>query len=254
MIRRGAVGLTWGLILLSVAGSVAWCSSASSPTSDSVPLDIQDPFAPDTDPLHRHARRLPDPLEGYNRVMFGFNRFLMTVAVEPVAGGYRRWSPAMLRTSVRNVFANLREPVHMVNALLQGEFSDAHTALGRFVINSVWGVGGLFDPASTELPRVDRNFDQTLARWGVGPGPYLVHPFYGSSTLRGSVDLAGRWAVNPAVYSGNLRLAVGVEMLGVVSEASGRLNQYRALMRYTVDPYAARKRIYELQLRRRLRE
>ncbi len=129
-----------------------------------------------------------DPLEPFNRAVFGFNRLVDGVLVRPVGELYGLL-PAPVRSGVGNVLDNLREPVVFVNELLQGKRERAGVAFARFFVNTTLGIGGLFDVAAAlGLERRQEDFGQTLAVWGVPEGPYLVLPLIGPTSPR---DLAG---------------------------------------------------------------
>lgn len=130
-----------------------------------------------------------DPLEGFNRAMFGFNESLDNAIVKPVAEGYRAVLPQPVRTGVTNFFSNIEDLWIAVNNALQGKFGDAVQDVMRVSVNTVFGIFGLIDVASDAgLPKHNEDFGQTLGRWGVGSGPYLVWPVFGPSNLR---DTAG---------------------------------------------------------------
>src|SRR5690606_23750490 len=139
------------------------------------------------DPEEEEAAPAPsiaDPLEGFNRAMFTVNDKLYRGVLKPVAVVYRK-VPRPVRVSVSNVLDNLGTPVSALNALLQFDLRNAGTELSRFAINTTFGILGLFDPA-TEAGLVADNEDlgQTLGRWGIGHGVYLVIPGRGPSSLR----------------------------------------------------------------------
>lgn len=126
-----------------------------------------------------------DPAEGFNRAMFGFNEGLDKAVVKPAASVYRTVLPGFVRTAVGNFFGNLSDVWSAVNHLLQGKVQGAAETALRVGVNSTFGFAGLLDVASeAKLPRQDEDFGQTLGRWGVGPGPYLVLPVFGPSSLR----------------------------------------------------------------------
>jgi phospholipid-binding lipoprotein MlaA len=105
--------------------------------------------------------------------------------LKPVAKAYRRAVPQPVRTGIGNVLSHFAFPVTIANDLLQCKFVATAQDLGRFALNSTLGLGGLLDPATDAgLPRNDEDFGQTLGRWGVPAGPYLVLPLLGPSTLR----------------------------------------------------------------------
>lgn len=126
-----------------------------------------------------------DPWEGFNRGVYRFNDFADRNALKPVARGYEAVTPDWFRTGVGNFFSNLAYPTTIVNQLLQGKPAMAGKDAGRFVINSVLGLGGLFDVAvHAGLPDNDEDFGQTLAVWGVPSGPFFNIPLFGPSTVR----------------------------------------------------------------------
>ncbi|MET0269549.1 MAG: VacJ family lipoprotein [Sphingomonas sp.] len=129
-----------------------------------------------------------DPLQGFNRAVWGFNRGVDKVVLKPVSGVYRTIAPRPARRGISRLFANLSEPWSAINNLLQGKPDRAVRNLGRFVVNTTIGVGGLADHATKMGIRpAPEDFGQTLARWGVNGGPYLVLPILGPSTLRDGV-------------------------------------------------------------------
>ncbi len=132
-----------------------------------------------------------DPWEGFNRNVYAMNRTLDVYLLKPVAQGYKAAMPKPLRQGISNGMRNLRAPVTLVNQWLQGKFAESATTLGRFLLNSIFGIGGLFDVASREgIPEYDEDFGQTFAAWGWNNSNYLVIPFLGPSTLRDGVGLA----------------------------------------------------------------
>jgi phospholipid-binding lipoprotein MlaA len=132
-----------------------------------------------------------DPLEGLNRGIFEFNRVVDGVLIKPAAQIYRGVLPQQAQDSVRSFLRNLRSPVILANDVLQGDMDRAGSTIGRFLVNTTLGIGGLFDVASElGMPFHDEDFGQTLAVWGVGEGPYLVLPLLGPSNPRDAVGLA----------------------------------------------------------------
>lgn len=129
--------------------------------------------------------RNPDPWEGFNRGVFKFNDAIDRNALKPVARVYAARVPKPVQTGVGNFFTNLGYPATVVNQFLQGKFKQGGQDVLRLVINTTLGWGGIFDVASgARLPMHDEDSGQTLGRWGVPPGPYLVLPLLGPSNLR----------------------------------------------------------------------
>lgn len=165
----------------------------------STPMQAETNASPAANETNQYDTR--DPLEGMNRAIFTFNDKFDRYLLKPVAKGYRAITPSFFRKGVSNFFSNLYDPANMVHNLLQGKLSASASDLGRFVINSTIGVLGLFDVATPMgLEKHDEDFGQTLGAWGVGEGPYLVLPIFGSSTLRDGVGRVPDWYLYPPTY------------------------------------------------------
>ncbi len=129
-----------------------------------------------------------DPFERFNRSMLKFNLTSDALVLQPVAQAYSDYIPDPARSGVRNFFNNLKEPMTVVNDILQGKLIHAAKDTSRFVINTVFGFFGTLDiAAEMNLPRRQEDFGQSLAVWGVPSGPYLVLPFFGPSTFRDTI-------------------------------------------------------------------
>jgi len=136
------------------------------------------------------ATQPDDPLEPINRVVFNANIALDDAIIRPVAEAYRAVVPLFVRDRIRSVLDNLAEPRIFANDLLQGRADAAAITFARFTVNSLQGLGGLFDVATAQdLPRQTGDFGQTLYTWGVGDGPYLVLPLFGPSNGRDAIGL-----------------------------------------------------------------
>jgi phospholipid-binding lipoprotein MlaA len=142
-----------------------------------------------------------DPLQPVNRVVYGINRAFDKNVVLPVAWFYLVQTPRPIRSSIRNFLDNLSLPTTFANDLFQGEFGPAGTAFGRFAVNSTAGIGGAFDVATdVGLPFHHSDFGETLSRFGVGEGPFLVLPILGPDNLR---DFSGQifdLSIDPFTY------------------------------------------------------
>jgi len=156
-----------------------------------------------------------DPWGRLNRFTYRFNARFDEALFLPVANDYRRL-PAPMRKGVHNFFANIAEIDTFLNYAAQGRLGRSVRSLGRFLVNSTLGIGGLFDPATRiDLPDAPTGFGTTLAKWGMHPGPYLVLPIYGPSTLRGGVGFAADYTtlyfIDPAwTYRGGQSWGLGV--------------------------------------------
>jgi len=146
-------------------------------------------------------KSIPDPLEPFNRVMWGFNKGLMTGVIKPTSRVYRFVVVKPIRTGIGNFGKNLTYPGRLINNLLQGKWSGARDESYRFVCNTTVGVAGFFDPATKwKIPKSDADFGQTFGQWGWKPQCFLMLPIYGPSNERDTLGLACDTAANPLIY------------------------------------------------------
>jgi phospholipid-binding lipoprotein MlaA len=177
------------------------------------PKPAAQPVEPDDAP----SLQTYDPWGRLNRFTYRFNSRFDEAIFLPVANGYRRFVPSPLRAGVHNFFANLTEVDSVINYTLQGRLHRSVRSLGRFVINTTLGIGGLIDVADklVHLPYEPTGFGTTLAKYGMHPGPYLVIPLYGPSTFREGVglgvDYVTLYEINLAdMYRGDQSWGLGV--------------------------------------------
>jgi phospholipid-binding lipoprotein MlaA len=165
-----------------------------------------------------------DPWERLNRFTYRFNARFDEAIFLPVANGYRR-VPGPVRFGVHNFFSNLTEVDSVANYILQARFVGSAKSLGRFVINSTIGIGGLFDVAKhMKLPSAPTGFSETLSTWGAHPGPYLVMPILGPSTLRDGVGYLGDYGLDYGVNLFNLYRGYQSYALGTLNAIDTRSN------------------------------
>ena len=162
-----------------------------------------------------------DPFERFNRGTQRFNDAIDRAVLKPVAKGYRKFVPRVVRTGVSNLLGHLEYTTTIVNDLLQLKLLATGADIGRFALNSTLGIGGLLDPATrVGIPRHDEDFGQTLGRWGVPAGPYLVLPLLGPSSLRDAPALAADAQTDLRVQ---LNFDTGTRIaLGVLTVVNGR--------------------------------
>jgi len=187
-----------------------------------------------------------DPLEGLNRGIYKFNDVADKAVVKPVAGAYKAVVPSPVRTGVNNFFDNLSTLTTMINNLLQFKFGKAVDDAGRFVINTTFGVAGLIDVASKDgVVKHNEDFGQTLGHWGVGPGPYLVLPFKGPSTLRDTGGAAVDFAFfDPIHYVDHVPTRNSMYLVKVIDTRSQYLPASDLLDEAALDPYAFMRDAY----------
>ena len=146
-------------------------------------------------------KSVPDPIEPLNRVMWAFNKGLMTDVIKPTSRVYRFVVVKPVRTGIGNFGRNLTYPGRLINNLLQGKWSGARDESYRFVCNTTVGVAGFFDVATKwKIPKSDADFGQTFGQWGWKPECFLMLPIFGPSNERDTVGLAADTAANPLIY------------------------------------------------------
>jgi phospholipid-binding lipoprotein MlaA len=163
---------------------------------------------------------VPDPLEPFNRLMYNFNARFDRYVFLPVVDGYKWITPDPVEKGISNFFDNIREPLNVINNGLQFELEDSGVSLARFVINTTFGLGGLFD-AADRIGFYERkeDFGLTLGVWGVGDGPYLVLPLLGPSNLRDATGLAVDLAINYNIDLLNVKDDANKDGLRIGSDA-----------------------------------
>ncbi|WP_149195625.1 MlaA family lipoprotein [Luteimonas suaedae] len=160
--------------------------------------EVYDPIADPTLPDPAQMPASYDPWEPFNRRMHRFNNAIDRTIAKPLATAYLEVVPRPVRLGVRNFFHNLGQPVSALNALLQGKPKQAGHSLGRFMVNSTLGIGGIFDPASdAEIPNRSEDFGQTLGVWGWERSRYLELPLFGPRTVRDVFGMAGDAPLSP---------------------------------------------------------
>jgi phospholipid-binding lipoprotein MlaA len=205
-------------------------------------------MAEDQGPPHppgEYAQPYGDPLAPFNEKMFWFNLKLDHYVLHPVAQGYADVAPTPVRESVGHFFNNVDFIPRFANNLFQLRFAEAGGEVARFGINSTLGVGGLFDVADSWFGMKEHrdDFGLTLGHYGIAPGPYLVWPFLGPSTVRDTVGLAADGAMNPLPYFVpwyvSLPAEGGKAVVEVVNYRSLHLNLFEDVDRYAIDLYGA---------------
>ncbi len=190
----------------------------------------------------------PDPrdrFERFNRSIYSFNSALDRNLARPVAKAYVKATPAPVRTGIGNFFANLGYTKVMLNDLLQGKVVQFFADTTRLVVNTTIGIGGLFDPAAQlGLAAHDEDFGQTLGKWGVASGPYLMLPFLGPSTMRDGFGLlADRYSEPDTYLIHDWRTQVGLTV-GSLLDSRASLLGTDELLASSYDQYAVLRNAY----------
>ncbi|HTJ95987.1 MAG TPA: VacJ family lipoprotein [Rhodocyclaceae bacterium] len=193
-----------------------------------------------------------DPIEGFNRAMYGVHEGIDTVVLKPVAKGYDAVLPDPVQTGVTNFFSNIGDLAISLNDLLQAKPGDALSDLGRFVINSTVGVLGLFDVATKAgLEKHDEDFGQTFGRWGVGDGAYVFIPVFGPRTARDTVGLVFDVWVDPITNIDNVPTRNSLLALRAVNTRADLLPADKVIEEAALDKYSYIRDAY-LQRRQNL--
>ncbi len=179
-----------------------------------------------------------DPFEPLNRAAFWFNDKFYFLLLKPAARVYRV-VPEPARISVANFFTNLTAPIRFVNSLLQLKLKDAGNELARFVINTTVGIGGLFDPARkwADIRMKDEDFGQTMGRYGIGTGTYMVLPFFGPTNTRDGIGDIVDYFLDPTAYIDDIYLYLSLKSLAGVNATSLDRDTYESIKKQSLDPY-----------------
>lgn len=197
-----------------------------------------DPVADPTLPAPAQSPVAYDPWEKFNRKVHAFNNAVDRAIARPLARAYVAAVPRPVRLGVGNFFDNLRQPLTMVNQLLQGRPRDATQTFGRFLLNSTVGIGGIFDPASDlKMKRRSEDFGQTLGTWGWKRSRYVELPFFGPRTVRDVLGLAGDMPLSPTRYVEDDKARIFLQGLNLV-DTRAQLLSLDSLREGAVDDYA----------------
>jgi len=247
----------WYIVILTIL--IAGCASSNNNAKFSTaqqntlndPNNVDEAFADDEfdlleEELDEQVVEVADPLEPWNRLMFGVNDILYFWIVKPVVGTYKAVVPEPARTGVRNFFQNLTTPVRYVNCLLQGKGDGADIELRRFLVNTTEGILGFGDPARDkyELQPVQEDLGQTLAVHGMDQGFYIVWPFFGPSNVRDSLGMVGDMFLNPVRYVEPTETSIYISAGKGINEGSFHIGEYEDFKAAALEPYIAMREAY----------
>ncbi len=180
-----------------------------------------------------------DPLEPFNRRIASFNQTVDDAVLRPVATAYRDTLPLPVRSGVGNFFGNLSDIWSFANSVLQLRLRASAEAFMRVNVNTFFGLGGLLDIATEiGIDRQNEDFGQTLGRWGAPPGPYLVLPLLGPSTVRDAAALPVDWSAAPLGYVEPISARNSLAVLRVIDARSNLLRISRLIDDAALDKYS----------------
>lgn len=186
------------------------------------------------------CREVYDPYEKFNRKIFAFNSVLDYIFLRPLAVGYKNLTNDYMKARVNSFVGNIDMPLTAVNYGLQLNYDKTMKSVWRFIINTTLGIGGLFDVAGkVGLPSDRQTFGNTLAHYGVGPGPYLVLPIIGSTNARDMTDpIFTNYALNPLMYYTHKDFELSVLAVSKINDRYNVLSFSDYVMKNSLDPYA----------------
>ena len=244
---------------------------ATEPAGDSAEDPFYDPFAKNDESSGEEY----DPWEPFNTKIFEFNRQVDRWVLKPVAQGYNAVVPNPVQIGISNVFYNIRFPSRFINNLAQGKLAGAGTEVGRFLLNSTFGFGGLVDVAKElNITTPEEDTGQTLGYYGVKPGPYLIVPFLPPFTVRDFVGYLGDIALNPinwmvfpiievngipSLVAHHNRTTSSIAQISmrigeIVNDRSLNLEKFQGVEEATLDLYTSVKNAYLQKRRNQVRE
>lgn len=203
----------------------------------------------------------PDPLEWFNRYMFGFNRILDAAIIKPAAIAYELGTPENFKYCTRSFIKNIYGPLNLLNYTLQGKIEKVTTTTVRFILNTTLGLFGLIDFADfIGIKEEPTSFNETLTTWGVEAGPYIMLPVLGPTTFRGMFGYAFDWFADPFKYFAYRSKSHhnnhhqfkywlwGVTALDIINIRAGLLDSLDDIYETSTDPYVTiRSMIFQRQ-------
>ncbi|MCW8108263.1 VacJ family lipoprotein [Alteromonas ponticola] len=180
-----------------------------------------------------------DPWEGFNRRMFTFNHAVYEYVLIPTTNGYRYIVPDVVRDKIDNAFDNIREPLNFLNNVFAGEFDEAGSNVGRFLINSTIGIFGLFDPATDwfDIEEKKQTIADTLRRYDVAAGPYLVLPILGPTDVRGGFSTFTEGFIHPINQFAEPPESYQIRIFDGFDDFSNQSETYQKIYNSASDPY-----------------
>ena len=216
-------------------------SSTSIITSDSFD-DLEDPFASKSP-----APEMSDPFEDYNRFMFDFNEGFYDNIMEPVVREYRDFLNEDIRMAISNIFDNAMAPLKLVSSFLQGDIDKTGRVIGRTIINTTLGLGGMFDVADKafDIKDVNEDLDQVLGAYGIPAGPYIVLPLFGPSSVRNIFGRAGGLFLSPTYhFAPGVEVGAALTVTDQINDTSFIVDDIKQMDDSTIDKYESVRDFY----------
>ena len=205
--------------------------------------DIDDDYM---DHEQDNTRNISDPLYYWNKLMFHFNDKLYFYVLKPTTKVYKKITTLFIRKSIKNFFHNIKTPIRFVSYILQGNGKGAESEFIEFFCNTTVGFLGFGTPAQKYLKLKSNNEDmgQTLGKYGIGNGFYIIWPILGPSTLRDSIGMICDDFLDPITYVDNIYTKSGLYSVETINSTSFRLGDYEALKEASLEPYEALRDAY----------
>ena len=204
--------------------------------------NLEDPFA-----SKLNTPEMSDPFEDYNRLMFDFNQGFYDNLMKPVVTEYRDFVNEDIRIGIANIFDNAMAPLKLVSSFLQGDFDKTGRVIGRTIINTTIGLGGMIDIADKvfDIKDVNEDLDQVLGAYGVPTGPYIMLPFFGPSYARNIVGRIGGSFLSPTFhFTPGIEVAVGLSATDELNDTSFIIDDIDQMDDSTIDKYESVRDFY----------
>lgn len=191
------------------------------------------------------SQELSDPFETPNRIIFSFNMTIDTILIEPLVGIYRFAIPNPAQKHLGYFIKNLSSPITLTNDLLQGQPVKARTTFWRFIVNTLFGFGGIADVASEmKLEYHSEDLAQTIKYWGMPSGPYIMLPLLGPTTTTGIIGKVGDYFVDPMNLNFNNKVKNKIKFLKFLDLRSSKYDLIKNIKSNSLDPYTTIKVLY----------
>ena len=210
-------------------------------------MDLQEDLFEELDAQYnQEAKKISDPLEGYNRFMTDINWAFYDYVVSPSTEIYSKVTPNGLRIGIYNFFDNLSSPLRFLSALFSWHIQDALDEFGRFALNTTFGFGGVFDIATAnELYAHDADFGVLFGRYGIKSGPHIVLPIFGPRNLRDALSMPLNTLASPTTYLDSLTLSTSAYIVRGINYTARHKKTLDTFRADSLDTYILMRDAYE---------